>query len=411
MLLEMSSRKTPPIQFIPTSNPVPSPRISHHQAILIKTKPPQEEDEAKSSRNDQGSKKKNSARQKKKLESSQIMSNSTLSNIQDSSLNTMMNGDDSFFITRGPQIQFPAVKKQGGSEKNVAPSEVDTALENKKAELQKIQQLLEQKRKEYEANDIQWKEKELELTKKRNELDSGHKEMKQFNQINESKIDKYYRKAMEEQKQNESKRQQIQDLQASIIHLTKQKKKKESELKKIHLYQNYLNMVARYDNNTFEDDMDKILKRHEILHNSSTDLEHQIETKKQLIKHETNDLKNFQKQAQNKLYELNVELQQKRQLLEKLKAKTYSLESAYFQQDLANRKFSQLYSQVVMSINNLHQRCVETRKFKPTQQPKFVTASRIEKNVPEEFRQLQAIQHRIQDVEYMVNAMKVEAKE
>ncbi|KAF0976271.1 hypothetical protein FDP41_004946 [Naegleria fowleri] len=408
----MISRKTPPIQFIPTSNPVPSPRISHQQPLKAN---PQQKEDLNSTRNDtSSSKKKNSARQKKKLsfENSQsvLLSNSTLSNVQDTSFNTM-NGDDSFFITRGPQIQFPNVKKHGGgTEKNITPSDVDIALENKKAELQKIQQLLEQKRKEYEANDIKWKEKELELTKKRNELDSGHKEMKQFNQINESKIDKYYRKAMEEQKQNESKRQQIQDLQATIIHLTKQKKKKESELKKIHLYQNYLNMVARFDNNTFEDDMDKILKRYEILHNSSTDLENQIETKKQLIKHETNELKNFQKQAQNKLYELNVELQHKRQLLEKLKAKTYSLESAYSQQDITNRKFSQLYSQVVMSINNLHQRCVETRKFKPSQQPKFVTASRVEKNVPEEFRQLQAIQNRIQEVEFIVNAIK-KAKE
>ena len=310
--------------------------------------------------------------------------------------------DYSFFITKGPQIQFPAIKPSMSSVNNV-----DAALEGKKAELQRIQNLLEEKRKEYEKNSVLWKEKETELTRKRNEFDSSQKEMKQFNQINESKIDKYYRKAIEEQKQNDAKRDAIADLQATIINLNKQKKKKEMELTKIHLYQNYLNMVARFDNNTFEDDMDKILKRYETLFSSVSYLKNLIENRKDQIKQTTADMKNFQKQATNKLYELNVDLQHKRSILDKLKNKTYNLESAYTQQDQVNRKQSQLLSQITMSINNLNQRCQETKVFKPQKQPKFIT-DRLEQNMSEELKTLTAVHHRIEDVEAIVNSIKQE---
>ncbi|KAL9641911.1 hypothetical protein ABK040_000849 [Willaertia magna] len=190
------------------------------------------------------------------------------------------------------------------------------------------------------------------------------KEMKNFNLVNENKIEKYQKKALEEFNQNENKIQQIIQLQQEIIYLCKLKYKKEKELQKINLYQNYLSNVAKIENNTFEDDIDKILKRYEILIYSIKELNKEIENKKNLIKQVNNDYKNFQKQLQNQLFELNATLTLKRSLLDKIKGKIQHVEIHHLKQETKYIHYTQLYSKVCMSIRNLQERCEDTRKYK-----------------------------------------------
>ncbi len=199
--------------------------------------------------------------------------------------------------------------------KDVGALSQGTMLEQKKGEMRLIQDDLNQKRKLYEDHEEVWKKREELLQKKKKEFYEKIQDMKSFTKQTASKIEKYTEKAKEEKVQNEVKDKMILDLQRQLAAHTKKKNRLEKDLENVMECQKYLETVLKFESSF--DEIDKIIKRYDILSAANSELQLEIENFKKESK-ETNYLfKTASKEGQNNIFELNRTLALTRNKLEK----------------------------------------------------------------------------------------------
>lgn len=238
----------------------------------------------------------------------------------------------------------------------------DTLLEQKRLELKEVQTQLDEKRQQFQLLEEKWKDREDILMKKKEHFLSRIGDMQIFTRKTSRKIEKYQQKAEEEKKSNAQKTEIIEELNKQILELEDVKESKKIHLERIESYQEFLNHVLNVEPSFQE--IHKILQRYDTLEKANIELDKESKSNKSSQKNLQNGLKQMGKDGQDLLFHLNAQLSKRQQILEGERSTLQERENALVHQQNVATKTSQSLGQIKMSINNLYDRCVYSRKNK-----------------------------------------------
>uniref|UniRef100_A0A7S1KSH7 DUF4200 domain-containing protein n=1 Tax=Percolomonas cosmopolitus TaxID=63605 RepID=A0A7S1KSH7_9EUKA len=276
----------------------------------------------------------------------------------------------------------------------------DTLLEQKRLELREVQALLDEKRRQYEALESKWREREEVLTKKKEHFLSRIGDMQIFTKKTSRKIEKYQQKADEERRLNSQKKKIIEQLNDQIIQLEAHKEAKQCTLKKIEPYQEFLNNMLNMEPSFLE--VHKILQRYDTLRNANVELDGEARSNKAQQKKLSTECKQIGKEGQDLIFHLNAQLSKKQQCLENERSSLKEGENRLMQHQNAATKTNQSLGQIKMSINNLFDRCLYSRKNK------IIGGSSKNSDI---LKKLEYINKRIEDITTICQQIKEKVEE
>jgi flagellar biosynthesis chaperone FliJ len=225
-------------------------------------------------------------------------------------------------------------------------------VELRKTFMKTLQNELDEKRAHIEELELEWRERQVELNRKRLVLKQRINLAKTNGRYSQRHISIILRKANEEAKCNQRLQEQITSMMQEIEKLMDQKEVIEKKLKNIMRYQTFLESVCIEE--LYFSEIDTILKRYERLMSINNEIKNHIYNSKQELIDVNSRIKKDMEDHQIKIFEFNSKITQAIKELDKIIKERKISEEQVFIKTREKLKNERLISKIEMSITNLN---------------------------------------------------------
>jgi chromosome segregation ATPase len=235
-----------------------------------------------------------------------------------------------------------------------------TLLLQKRKDMTKIDDMLANTKADYDEKMQACQEKEAVLARNKAALHKNMQKFQRFIQENDRKKQIAENKERTERKAKEELEAELTQLQDELHSLEQEAVDIKAKTAKLLKYREYLEQTVDVSADQYEE-IDDILKRHKTLATTNVDLKESLHVETQRLEELRAKLSGAKRESQNVILVQNSEVHNHQRAIEEMRSSTVKVEA---QRELDNRSaFSKLreYGQVMMSIKNLHQRCLAKR--------------------------------------------------
>ncbi|CAK9000338.1 Cilia- and flagella-associated protein 73 (Flagella-associated protein 73) (Modifier of inner arms 2 protein) (Mia2p) [Durusdinium trenchii] len=245
----------------------------------------------------------------------------------------------------------------------VTQTSQSTLLLKKRKEMREVDEALEFMKEEFKARMEACDERQREFEKKQFEMKEQVARFEKFVQENDAKRSRAEAKAKSESRMRVQHEEKIAALNKQLHDMQQEQDMLDSELDKLRRYQVYLEMSVEASEGEYEEIPD-ILNRYKTLKGANHDLQHLVgegETEMDSIRSELNQLR---RATQNALLVNNSKIHANQKTLENIRARALKVDNEREMGERFTKDRFRESGQVVMSIKNLHARCMNTARSK-----------------------------------------------
>ncbi|KAJ3061895.1 hypothetical protein HDU98_002218 [Podochytrium sp. JEL0797] len=244
-----------------------------------------------------------------------------------------------------------------------------TLLLQKKKEMNQVQSNLENKRAEFSKRMEECREKQEELRIKQKQIRERVTKFEKFLKENDAKRQRANMKAMSERKLREQKEQENQQLQHLQLDLQSETANILRLIKKYQIYENYLQSVVDTLPSDYldmnEPHVNDIIMRHKTLVETNLDLIHMVTQSQDEIEERGGSLAALIKNKNDLILVYNSKLGTQQKYLDKLKQESAYKEQRIEERDKTGKERSRTIGETKLAINNLYDRIVSYNSGKP----------------------------------------------
>lgn len=313
------------------------------------------------------------------------------------------------FITQDTKSTFteyaPSADSLGSNQLEILISGVtqasqSTLLLKKRKEMREVDDALEFMKQEFRSRMEACNSRQREFEHKQKEMKEQVTRFEKFVQENDAKRTRADAKAKAERKLREQLEEKLQALQTSLRQLQQEKVRLQEQLGRHTKYQTFLEAAVEFSESEY-DEVGDILNRYKTLQVANEDLKGMIQQADAESDSVRGQLNQMQRETQNNILVNNSEIHAKQKELEAIRETSYTIDNAREEGEKVTKDRYRESGQVVMSIKNLYNRCVNTSRSKI----RLVLA----KDVPQLVQlteSLTIIESRITDLQSMVQGYK-----
>jgi len=263
-------------------------------------------------------------------------------------------------IIRKDKILEDEISELQGVLAGVTQMSQSTLLLQKRKEMIKVDNQLEEMKREYERRMRICYERQKEFEVKQKELDFQEKKFNRFIQENDHKKQVAINKQKTERAQKEDKMRELQNYLKEQEELRKSKERLKEAHANLFKYQKYLEATVEVSAEQYEE-VEDILNRHKTLATTQADLKDSLAKEAVVLEGLRNDLSALKRATQNNILVHNSEIHRNQKDLEELRFRSVQMDAQRENEERLHFVKLREYGQVMMSIKNLHQRCLAKR--------------------------------------------------
>jgi len=241
-----------------------------------------------------------------------------------------------------------------------------TLLLQKRKEMIKVDNELEEMKKQYEQRMSLCYKKQKEFEVKKKKLDNQEQKFKRFIQENNHKKQVAMNKQKTERGQKEQKEIELQEKMRDQEELKREKERLKEAHANLFKYQKYLEATVEVSAEQYEE-VEDILNRHKTLATTQADLKDSLAKEAVGLESLRGDLNALKRATQNTILVHNSEIHRNQKKIEALRSQSAQMDTQREKEERSTFLKLREYGQVMMSIKNLHQRCLAKRHKRTAQ--------------------------------------------
>ena len=245
----------------------------------------------------------------------------------------------------------------------VTQTSQSTLLLKKRKEMREVDDALDFMKEEFKTRMEACDERQREFERKQAEMKEQVNRFEKFIQENDAKRNRAEMKAKLERKNREQNEEKIRQLQNTLSDMQEQRKKLDEDLERLRRYQQYLERVVDASEGEY-DEISDVLNRHKTLFDANADLKELVARGDQENDKLRTKLATLKRETQNAVLVQNSAIHGHQKRLETLRAQAFKLDIETEKGEKFAKDRSRESGQVVMSIKNLHARCLATLRTK-----------------------------------------------
>lgn len=263
-------------------------------------------------------------------------------------------------IRRKDNILEDEISELQGVLAGVTQMSQSTLLLQKRKEMVKVDNELEEMKRQYERRMRVCYTKQKDFEAKKRELSHSVEKFKRFIQENDHKKQVAMNKEKTELKQKEEYEKELQKLMRDQLELKRDKGRLRAAHANLFKYQKYLEATVEVSAEQYEE-VEDILNRHKTLATTQADLKESLAEETERLEELRVAVSSLKRDTQNTILVQNSEIHRHQKHIEALRSQSVQMDTQREKEDRSAFLKLREYGQVMMSIKNLHQRCLAKR--------------------------------------------------
>ena len=274
------------------------------------------------------------------------------------------------FLTQDSKASFSEYAKKtdsyGADQLEILVSGVtqasqSTLLLKRRKEMREVDDALEFMKQEFRSRMEACNSRQREFEHKQKEMKEQVTRFEKFVQENDAKRTRADAKAKAERKLREQLEEKLNGLVSCLRQLQQEKVQLQDQLGRHTKYQTFLEQAVE-SSETEYDEVGDILNRYKTLQVANDDLKVMIQQADRESDRIRGQLNQLQRETQNSILVNNSEIHARQKELESIRETSFSLDSAREEGEKVTKDRYRESGQVIMSIKNLYNRCVNTSR-------------------------------------------------